>query len=66
VSTFERQIVEMVQAVVRDTGVPARTLAIAGRLYMSDRQVRRYLARLEARQAVRRVGRRGGWLPTCE
>ncbi len=63
VSAFERQIADVVRAVVRDTGAPARTLAVAGRLYLSDRQVRRYLAMLEARQAVRRVGQRGGWLP---
>ena len=41
---------------------PARTVALAQRLYMTERTIRRWLNRLEARNHVQRVGQRGGWL----
>lgn len=59
---FERAVVKAITEVVRHTGGPASTLAVASRVYLSDRQARRYLVRLEQSRQVQRVGQRGGWL----
>ena len=59
----EQQLVSIVTSIVRDTGRPANSTAIAMRFgYISDRQVRTYLSRFEG-LAVQRVGQRRGWLP---
>lgn len=59
----QQTLIDTIRAIHRDTYAPARTTAIAQRMYLSDGHMRRYLRALEATGTVRRVGQRGGWLP---
>jgi response regulator of citrate/malate metabolism len=59
---FEQAIIRAIKEIVRNTGSPASTIAVAGKIHLSDRQTRRYLNRLEQGQKVQRIGCRRGWL----
>lgn len=59
----QQSFIQAINAIYRDTYAPARTTAIAQRVYLSAGHMRRYLRKMEAEGAVRRVGQRGGWLP---
>lgn len=62
--TFMEQVVlKKVAEVHRFTGGPVRTVVVADMLGKHDRTLRYVLTRLEQKQAVVRVGQRGGWLP---
>lgn len=65
VSPQHLTILAQIEAIHRDTWAPVKTIAVASRIYMSDRQTRRYLVALEAGGVVRRVGKCGGWLPVA-
>lgn len=56
----EAQILKAVEVLQRNSG-KASTRGIAGRVHLSDSQTFRYLARLELRGEVLRVGTKGGW-----
>jgi predicted ArsR family transcriptional regulator len=60
---FEQAIIVAIREIVRNTNAPASTIAVAGKVHLSDRQARRYLVKLEARRCVLRMGCRRGWLP---
>lgn len=63
---FDEVLVQAIRELTRGTRQPATTLAIAGRVCLSDRQTRRWLVALENRGTVQRVGLRRGWqLPPC-
>lgn len=57
---IETQILKAVEILERNSG-KASTRGIAGRVYLSDSQTFRYLAKLEQRGEVLRVGTKGGW-----
>jgi DNA-binding IscR family transcriptional regulator len=62
---YDNLLLRAIGEVVRHTGAPARTVAVAGRVWLSERQTRRYLVQLERRGLVVRRGQRGGWWVTA-
>lgn len=65
-SYLERAVLKIVGDVYQRTREPVRTIAVQARLGKGDRNCRRYLAAMEARGYVLRVGERGGWLPVTQ
>ena len=63
VSPFEYLLRETISKIQRDTGMPARTVALSTRLNIPERTVRYWLVRAEENGAICRKGLRGGWLP---
>lgn len=54
-------LIPAIWAICRDTGRPARTVAVAARLGLPERSTRRYIHELEVVGAVRRNKIRAGW-----
>jgi len=65
-SYLERAVFRIVADVYQRTREPVRTIAVQARLGKGDRNCRRYLAAMERRGLVLRVGERGGWLPVTK
>lgn len=64
-SQQQQTILATIAEIHRATYAPARTVALAQRIYLSQTQTWRYLRDLERAGVVRRVGKRGGWLPAA-
>lgn len=62
-SYLDRVVLRIVSDVYQRTRQPVRTTAVESRLGKCDRFCRRYLAGMELKGLVLRVGQRGGWLP---
>ncbi|MBL8161200.1 MAG: hypothetical protein JNJ61_04385 [Anaerolineae bacterium] len=61
---YESMIFAQLCQLYRNSHSPVRTLILADLLGKHDRYIRTYLVRLEKKEYIRRVGQRGGWLPT--
>lgn len=59
----QQQLVSIVAAIVRDTGRPAKTIAVAARACVCERSARYCLVRMEREGYIQRVGYQRGWLP---
>jgi hypothetical protein len=62
---FEQEdlILTALRGICRDTGRPARCVAVAARCAASDREALRWMQYLERLGVVERVGVRRGWCP---
>jgi len=56
-------IIATVRAIYRDTGAPAKSIAVATRCCVSRNTAWRWLKELEQEKQINRVGQRCGWLP---
>lgn len=68
-SYLDRVVLRVVADVYQRTHAPVRTIAVSAHLGKGDRNCRRYLASLEQRGLVMRVGRahpKSGWLPVVQ
>lgn len=59
----EKAVLRVVYNIHQRTRAPVRTVAVSAQLGKDDRACRRFLAQLERKHLVQRVGQRGGWLP---
>lgn len=62
-SYMEMAIFKHVKALYRHNQAPVRARIIADLIGKGDRDVRRFLSRMEQRGIVARQGQRGGWYP---
>ncbi len=59
----EKAVLRVVYNIHQRTRAPVRTVAVSAQLGKDDRACRRFLAQLERKHLLQRVGKRGGWLP---
>lgn len=61
----QQRILSILEKIYRDTYSPAKSVALAQHCFMSERNARYKLVKLEKAGLVQRVGVRGGWLPVA-
>lgn len=59
---FEQYLLAHINELCRNTGRPARPVALVARTGLPDRSLRRYLHGLEERGLIRRATPRTGWI----
>ncbi len=60
---FIKRLINEIVKLVRNTGAPARTIALAMTTHVPESTIRYWLKKAENCGLIKRRGMRGGWLP---
>ncbi len=63
IDPFIKRLINEIVKLVRNTGAPARTIALAMTTHIPESTIRYWLRKAEDSGLIQRRGMRGGWLP---
>ena len=64
IEPFIKRLISEIIKLVRNTGAPARTVALAASTHTPESTIRYWLRKAEDAGHIQRRGKRGGWLAT--